>query len=43
MPHNPDEKCFTEIEFRDALRSLEEENVVSLTGHSSQPNIRLVK
>ena len=32
-----------EQEFRDALRQLEEENVVSLFGHTKAPTIRFVQ
>jgi len=31
-----------ETEFRDALRQLEEENVISLFGHQKMPTVRFI-
>lgn len=43
VTHNKDENMVTDIEFRDALRVLEEEEKISLVGHTQQPTIRLVQ
>lgn len=36
------EAPITEIEFRDALRLLEDQNYITLIGHQREPTIRLV-
>lgn len=37
-----EEKTVTEVEFRDALRVLEEDNVISIYGHMKAPKIKFV-
>jgi ribosomal protein S25 len=36
-------EAVNEQEYRDALRQLEEENVISLFGHQKQPTIRFLQ
>ncbi len=40
--HIGDQKEIKEIEFREALMSLEEDNVISMVGHKKHPTIRFV-
>lgn len=40
--HKGETFTFSEFEFRDSLRLLEEENIVSLTGNKKAPTIRLI-